>query len=65
MLHYTNEDFMCAGHLKEYGSGAELIDMEGGIFSSLVTETGPSQAPRLRSLARKAAQKKANAASSS
>jgi hypothetical protein len=61
----TDNDVICAGHLKEYGSGAELIDMEGGIFSSLVTETGPTQAPRLRSVARKAAQEKADAASSS
>lgn len=56
---------MSAGHLKEYGSGAELVDMEGGIFSSLVSETGPTQAPRLRSLARQAAKDKADAMSSS
>lgn len=43
------------GRLKEHGTGAELIDMEGGIFSSLVDETGPSQAPRLRTLAREKA----------
>jgi len=50
------------GHLKEHGSGAELIDMEDGIFASLVKETGPTQAPRLRSVARKAAQDRAEAA---
>ena len=52
------------GQLKEHGSGAELIDMEGGIFASLVEETGPSQAPRLRSVAREAAKKKAEAGGS-
>jgi hypothetical protein len=41
--------------LKEHGTAAELIDMDGGIFSSLVDETGPSQAPRLRTLAREKA----------
>ena len=38
--------------------------MEGGIFASLVEETGPSQAPRLRQSAREAAKKKAEAGGS-
>ena len=52
------------GQLKEHGSGAELLEIEGGIFASLVEETGPSQAPRLRSVAREAAKKKAEAGGS-
>ena len=52
------------GQLKEHGSGAELLEIEGGIFASLVEETGPSQAPRLRQSAREAAKKKAEAGGS-
>ena len=53
-----------AGGGWKHGSGAELLEIEGGIFASLVEETGPSQAPRLRSVAREAAKKKAEAGGS-
>ena len=62
MLIYLSCDIarvVCAGHLKEHGSGAELLEIEDGIFANLVSETGPSQAPRLRQIARDTAEKRA------
>ena len=40
------------GVLMEYDSPANLIAMRDGIFASLVEETGPTQAPRLKAIAR-------------
>ena len=48
-----------AGHLREHGSGAELLEIDDGIFANLVSETGPTQAPRLRQIARDTATKRA------
>jgi hypothetical protein len=50
------------GNLIEHGSGAELLDIEDGIFANLVNETGPTQAPRLRQIARDTAAKRAQEA---
>lgn len=42
---------MDAGRAAEYGSPASLITKEGGIFASMVDETGPATAQFLRSVA--------------
>jgi hypothetical protein len=50
---------LSTGHLREHGSGAELLEIEDGIFANLVSETGPTQAPRLRQIAHDTAAKRA------
>jgi hypothetical protein len=42
---------MDSGRVAEYGPPKELCDRHGGILSSLIDETGPSSAERLRRFA--------------
>ena len=52
IIDYDRIAVLDKGHLKEYDSPANLLEITDGIFASLVEETGPTQAPRLKALAR-------------
>ena len=51
IIDYDRIAVLDQGSLKEYDSPANLIEMHG-IFASLVDETGPTAAPRLKAIAR-------------
>ena len=46
---------MDAGHAVEFGSPAELLDIQGGVFAELVDATGTESAKVLREMATEAA----------